>query len=128
MTINKLNDYFKIIVDQELLMQVESLNGVALVVDDEEGIREVLLGYMEFLGLSVEESCCGEDALEMIEQKKYNYICTDKIIPDMSGIEFIKKAKKLPYGNTKYIIVTGYVRPTSKDILELLCDSYIEKP
>jgi two-component system, chemotaxis family, chemotaxis protein CheY len=109
-------------------MIMEPLKGVALVVDDEEGIREVLIDYLEELGLEVEEAESGVVALEKVKTRKYDYICTDYEMPGMSGEEFIQEAKKLSNGDTRFYIVTGYVEVKNEDNSKLTCDGYIQKP
>lgn len=109
-----------------------NLKGIALVVDDEEGIREILIDHLEDLGLAVEEAEDGDLALELVKKKKYDYICTDMRMKRMQGMDFIKKARKLPNGNTGIFIITGGLTTdySSGDRQELkrIADGYITKP
>ena len=108
------------------------LHGTALVVDDEEGIRELLLNYLEDMGLKVETADDGDTALEMVKLKKYDYICTDMTMPRMTGDEFISQAKKYPSGQTKYYIITGGITASyskeKEDIIKKEVEAYIYKP
>jgi CheY-like chemotaxis protein len=110
------------------MMSMKQLKGNALVVDDDENIREILVDCLEELGLIVEEASSGLVALEKVNLKKYDYICTDMTMPGMSGTMFIEKSKKLKNGNTKYFIISGYSECHNKDTGERLYNGYIEKP
>ncbi|MBT3980720.1 MAG: response regulator [Bacteriovoracaceae bacterium] len=108
------------------------LKGVALIVDDEKAIRELLVNLLEDLGLEVDEADDGDTALEKVKNKRYDYICTDMKMQRMQGEEFINKARKLPNGDTGFFIVTGGVTTnySEKKRAELwnIADGYIKKP
>jgi CheY-like chemotaxis protein len=108
------------------------LHGTALVVDDEEGIRKLLSNYLEDMGLEVETADDGDSALEMVKLKKYDYIFTDMTMPRMTGHDFISQAKKHPFGQTKfYIITAGITASYSKEKEEMIkeeVEAYIYKP
>jgi len=108
--------------------QVFALTGKALVVDDEEGIRELLVEHLEDLGLQVDEADDGITALEKVRSYKYDFICTDMKMVHMSGDEFIREALKLPNGNTKYLVITGGVSGDKMKSVENLIHGYISKP
>ena len=111
---------------------IGTLEGSVLVVDDEEDIREILVEYLSNMGLDVDDVENGEEGLKKIKEKKYDYVCTDMKMPKMLGDEFVKEAKKLPNGNTKYFIITGGVTThySKEEITRLkqLADGYILKP
>ena len=117
---------------QQQQQQQAKLNGTALVVDDEEGIRELLVEHLEDLGLQVDEADDGDTALLKIKEKKYDYICTDMTMPRMSGDKFIEEAKKLPYGNTLYFVISGGVAINyskgNNSKLKSIADGNIKKP
>ena len=123
-------------VDAKLFKEVEPLNfikketisGTALVIDDEEGMRELLVECLEDLGLSVDEADDGDTGLEKVRQKKYDYICTDMKMKRMQGDEFIQAAKNLPLGDTKYFIITGGVSSNQLENNKKLANGYIKKP
>jgi PAS domain S-box-containing protein len=108
------------------------LDGRILIVDDEDGIRELLADYLENLGLTVEEAGSGEAALKLLDNRKYDYICTDLKMPKMCGDEFIKRAKDITNTNTRYIIMSGgVINSDGKGLCEQvqnLADGFIIKP
>jgi CheY-like chemotaxis protein len=104
------------------------LKGRALLVDDEEGIRSLLMDLLEDLGLNVEEAESGQMALKMVDENKYDYIFSDVQMPKMSGPEFIEKARQLPNGKAKYFIITGGITSHLTNNLEGLISGIIKKP
>lgn len=110
----------------------KKLKGRALVVDDEEGIRELLVEHLEDMGFEVEQADDGDTALEKIKQSKFDFVCTDMKMQRMQGWELIKEGRKLSYGDIFYFIITGGVSISplqDKDSeLEKLGDGYIRKP
>lgn len=77
-----------------------------LIVDDEkdilEALRRMLRGVYE---VDIAESPF--EALKWIQTKTYHVIVSDQRMPDMSGVEFLEKAKKLSPLSTR-ILLTGY--------------------
>jgi two-component system, response regulator YesN len=82
----------------------------ALIVDDEQHVREAirLLGEWEAQGIQeIYEARNGEEAIEMIQQHRPEIIFTDMKMPKKDGIgllEWIKESKP----DSKTIVVTGY--------------------
>ncbi|MBT7609592.1 MAG: response regulator [Bacteriovoracaceae bacterium] len=109
-----------------------SLSGSALVVDDEKGVRELLVNYLSDMGLKVSWADDGDSALALVKKQKYDYICTDMTMPKMSGDKFIQKAKKLPFGKTRYFVVTGGITASyskeKEELIKEIVDAYIYKP
>lgn len=108
------------------------LSGRALILDDEEGIRELLRETLEDLGLEVDEAAEAFSALEKVKTTKYDYILTDMKMPGMSGDKFIEQARKLPNGNTRYFVITGGVTtefsPERRAQLHHMIDGFLLKP
>ena len=65
-----------------------------LVVDDDDGIRDLVTRYLNengFLSLSV---ACAEDALEAIEFGEFDALVVDVMMPKVTGIDFTKVLRK----------------------------------
>ena len=83
-----------------------------LIVDDEEGILFILKRWIEFLEnekyeIEVLTTTSSLKAIEIIENNKIDILLTDIIMPEMSGIDLLKKTKKInPF--TQVIIMTAY--------------------
>ena len=56
-----------------------------LVVDDEEGIRDVMREYLELEGNTVGEAVDGMDAIKKAKEGDYDLILMDVMMPKLDG-------------------------------------------
>jgi DNA-binding NtrC family response regulator len=78
-----------------------------LVVDDDADILSLFRDNLINLGLNVQTASSATDALKSIDFKTINCIVTDIMMPEMTGVEFIKKLEEL--GHKKIVFfITGY--------------------
>ncbi len=102
-----------------------------LVAEDEPAIRQGIISLLGNLGLAVEITGAAEDgmeALELMEATKPDVLITDIRMPGMSGIELIRKARKL-YPDTEYVILSGYSEfEYAKQAIKYGVQDYILKP
>lgn len=77
-----------------------------LIVDDEkdilEALRRMLRGFYE-----VEIAESPFEALKMVQNRVYHVIVSDQRMPEMTGVEFLEKVKKLSPLSTR-VLLTGY--------------------
>jgi DNA-binding response OmpR family regulator len=83
--------------------------GYVLVIDDEHGIRELLLSALHKAGYEARAASSGETALRMILEKKPEIILCDLMLPGgMTGFELIARLRSDPRTeNIPIIVVTG---------------------
>lgn len=62
-----------------------------LVVDDDETMRDLLRRMLERAGYAVVLAANGRDALERLRDQPTDLIVTDMVMPEMDGIELIRK-------------------------------------
>lgn len=67
-----------------------------LVVDDNAQNLELIVAYLDTLGVQVDTAVDGVDALEKVQQADYNLILLDIMMPKMSGFEVCPKLKSDP--------------------------------
>lgn len=79
-----------------------------LIVDDEEQIREMLGRHFRLLGYEVELARHGKEALEILQNKRVEAVITDIIMPEMDGIELLKRLKE-DHPMIRIVVMTGYV-------------------
>jgi len=77
-----------------------------LVVDDEAQMRKVLRLMLEGTGYEVLDAENGKKALNLQETTPVDLIITDIIMPEMEGIEFIMKVRKIT-PHVKIIAISG---------------------
>jgi DNA-binding NtrC family response regulator len=80
-----------------------------LIVDDDISVRSILKDIVEDKGYKAIEVENGEKALQIIEDKHPHIIFLDINMPGISGIEVLKRIKKMtPAFNGAIIVITGY--------------------
>jgi two-component system KDP operon response regulator KdpE len=98
-----------------------------LVVDDEKSIRRFLNASLSAYGYNIFESASGTDALKESVSTHPDIIILDLGLPDIDGIEVIRKIRK----RTKTPIVVLSVREEASDKIAALdagADDYLTKP
>jgi PAS domain S-box-containing protein len=84
------------------------LGHTVLVVDDEEGIREVVQEGLTVRGMKVDAAESAEKALTMLAATAYDIILCDFNLPRLSGEQFLAEVQK-SRGNSapRFIFITG---------------------
>jgi YesN/AraC family two-component response regulator len=99
-----------------------------LIVDDEQFIRQILARIVQREGYAIGEASDGKDALEKLEQTKYDFVISDIRMPNMDGMELLAEIKTR-FPDTIVILITAYAGDyTAKDVLAVGADHYITKP
>jgi len=99
-----------------------------LIVDDEQSIRKLCMTVGEALGFACMEASSGETALALLEEQPAHMILTDMVMPNMSGLEFLEKVKKL-LPRTEVAVMTGHGSvETAVQAMKLGAYDYISKP
>lgn len=99
-----------------------------LLVDDEQGIRDLLRDFFEIEEFEVFEAPDGAGALEMVKQSRFDVVLTDLKMPGRDGLEVLRQIRHV-CPDTAVLMLTGY--PSTESIvkaLELGCDGYLSKP
>jgi two-component system, NtrC family, response regulator AtoC len=106
----------------------EDLRIRLLIVDDEQSIRRLCMTVGEALGYTCMEANSGETALALLEERPAHMILTDMVMPNMSGIEFLEKVKKL-LPRSEVAVMTGHGSvETAVQAMKLGAYDYIGKP
>jgi len=83
-----------------------------LLVDDDPNILSTLSYSLEEPGHHVTTALGGQNALDVLHRKSFHLVITDLNMPGVDGITVLRRAKEIG-ANTKVIIMTGSVLPTS---------------
>ena len=98
-----------------------------LVVDDDDGIRDLVKKYLNENNFLITTAKNAEDASEKIKIIKFDLIILDIMMPGQTGLEFLSENKKKI--NTPVILLTA--KGESKERIEGLevgADDYLPKP
>ncbi len=112
-----------------------------LVIDDESVSRLLLKEFLQVHG-TCDVAKTGTEALELFnksiaDNKKYDLVCTDIIMPEMDGIELLKRLREIEFKQDIYsegrackIIMTTGVSDLEKimESFDEYCDDYLVKP
>lgn len=105
--------------------------GPILVVEDIPNIRDLLSVTLRFKGYPVITAQNGEEALEIMQEKRPALIITDILMPKMDGYAFVQKLRTDPDTHAIPIIFLSatYTTPEDKIFgLSLGAARFIEKP
>jgi two-component system KDP operon response regulator KdpE len=98
-----------------------------LVVDDDVQIRRVLRATLTAARYDVDTSASGEEALEMMKDRKYHLVLLDLVMPGVDGFELCRTLRSM--SDSEIIIIS--VRSSERDIvagLDAGADDYVTKP
>ena len=98
-----------------------------LIVDDDDGIRELVKQYLDQNNYLVSTANSAEDALEKVKIIKFDLIVLDIMMPGKSGLEFTSENKKRI--DTPIILLTAKGEASERvEGLEIGADDYLPKP
>ena len=87
-----------------------------LVIDDELVIRQALAIMLANVGHKVETAENGRAGLDMLERESFDLVLTDILMPEMDGVEAMRKLRALP-SPPKIVAMSGGVQLTREDFL-----------
>lgn len=105
-------------------------NKTILVVDDSESIREVVGFELERNGYNVMKASDGEKALKHFDGKHIDLLLTDLHMPNMNGLELIRKIRDLnSYKHLPILFLTTETQqPIIKEAKRSGATGWITKP
>jgi DNA-binding NtrC family response regulator len=100
----------------------------ALVIDDDIATLELMQFQLEAEGFQVKVADCGTKGIEFIKEFDFDIILTDLNLPDINGIEMVRRCKEIA-PDTEIIMITGY-GSTEKAVEATKAGAfyYVEKP
>ncbi|MEK7196492.1 MAG: response regulator [Nitrospirota bacterium] len=99
-----------------------------LVIDDEDIVRISCQRALEPEGYDVTAVKSGAAGLRLLENEAFDLVLTDLKMPDMDGIEVLRRVRE-GWPAIEVIIITGYQTvETAVKAIKLGAFDYIEKP
>jgi CheY-like chemotaxis protein/two-component sensor histidine kinase/HPt (histidine-containing phosphotransfer) domain-containing protein len=103
--------------------------GNVLIVDDVEMNVYVAKGLMAHYGLSIDTAVSGFEAIDKIKAgETYDVIFMDHMMPQMDGIETVKKIRELGYSLPIVALTANALAGQAEMFLEKGFDGFISKP
>ena len=103
-------------------------NEKILIVDDEEGICEMLTIMLERQGYTVESLLDGTKAVDILRDGSFDLVISDLRMPNIDGIELIRQIREVQ-PDIQVIVMTAYTSiATVVEALRLGAFDYITKP
>ena len=98
-----------------------------LVVDDDDGIRDLVKKYLNENNFLITTAKSAEDASEKIKIIKFDLIILDIMMPGQSGLEFLSENKKKIHSPVILLTAKGESKERIEG-LEVGADDYLPKP
>tara|TARA_B100002052_G_scaffold295393_1_gene321813 strand:+ start:23 stop:700 length:678 start_codon:yes stop_codon:yes gene_type:complete len=106
---------------------MKNFEGHILVVDDDDGIRNLVKKYLNEKNFLINTADCAEEAQKKIELLKFDLIVLDIMMPGKSGLEFLSENRKK--FDTPVILLTAKGEAKERVTgLEIGADDYLSKP
>lgn len=101
--------------------------GVAVVIEDDADVRNLLEGVLTQAGFEVHTAVDGRAGVEVVRSKQASVVTLDIGLPDIDGFEVLRRIRN--FSNAYVVMLTG--RTDEPDLLSALnagADDYIAKP
>jgi two-component system response regulator PilR (NtrC family) len=99
-----------------------------LVVDDERSMRELLAIVLKREGYDVALADSGQAATELLERDRVDLLISDIKMPDMSGVDVLRAAKKIDPDVLAIMITAFASTETAVEAMRLGACDYLSKP
>ncbi len=98
-----------------------------LLVEDDSSLRNTLKEQLEKLNCSVEAVENGQEALKMLESKKYTCVISDVRMPKVDGMSLLDRMKDMGL-ETPIVMMTGFSEYSEAEISKKGGAVLLEKP
>lgn len=99
----------------------------ALVVDDDEDVRLLLVHVLEGLDLDVAGAATGEQAIERLRETDADLVTLDLTLPDIDGVEVCRRIRE--FSDAYVVMITGRDDESDRLVgLDVGADDYMTKP
>ncbi len=99
-----------------------------LIIDDDQGVRDVLEAFFLEAGYDVMAVADGESGLRLMTQIEFDIIFLDLVMPGMGGLKVLEEAAELKV-EVPCVMMTGFATTeTAVNAMKLGAIDYITKP
>jgi DNA-binding response OmpR family regulator len=98
---------------------------VALVVDDNSSVRNLIAAILESEGFAVTSTGLGEDAVGLAACDRLDLLVVDLVLPDIDGLAIVRSTKAR-HAAVRTILISGMLCATP--LIEAGVDAFLPKP
>lgn len=98
---------------------------MVLVVDDEPAITALLSEVLDIAGFDALTATNGRTALAIARREHPALVLTDRLMPEVDGIEFVRRLRASPVTNDIPVVLMSSTRPTHEQIDDI---PFLPKP
>ena len=112
-------------------IEISTHDALVLIVDDNEINLKVEKNILELYGINVELASSGKKCLEMIENKTYDLILMDHMMPELDGVETLERIRS---GNSinksapVALVTANAIVGVKEEMLKKGFDGFVSKP
>jgi two-component system response regulator HydG len=99
-----------------------------VVIDDEQGILEVVGRFARRAGYDTETCCNGRDAIALLQRRRADLVMVDLRMPDVGGLDVLRAIREID-PRCQAVLMTGYASvDTAVEAIKLGATDYLSKP
>jgi EAL domain-containing protein (putative c-di-GMP-specific phosphodiesterase class I) len=99
-----------------------------LIIDDEPAVLRVLGLLLERNGFAVASASNARDGLALLAEKGFDVVLTDIIMPELSGVDFLKELRRHDLDVPVILMTAGATLDSALDAIEYGAQQYLLKP
>jgi CheY-like chemotaxis protein len=98
-----------------------------LVVDDDEGVRSLLINSLGAMGYQVDAAADGQEAFGLWGANAYGLVISDVIYFHSGGIDLVNRIRQED-AEVPIVVITGYGQEIAQEALDAGADHVLMKP
>jgi DNA-binding NtrC family response regulator len=107
---------------------MSSQRPVLVIVDDEQGILDVVSRFAERAGFDVAVCSHGRDAIALIQTRRPDLVMVDLRMPEVGGLDILRAIRDVD-AHCQAVLMTGYASvDTAVEAVKLGASDYLTKP
>lgn len=99
-----------------------------LVIDDETAVVRVVGLLLERNGFSVDTASSALEGLELLKTRRYHVVLSDIIMPELSGVEFLREMRRYDMDVPVILMTAGPTLDSAIDAIAYGAQQYLLKP
>lgn len=118
--------------DAEKALSLDYSSKAILVVDDNKVNVKVISAFLKHFGIIADSAFSGQEAIDMVQKKKYDLIFMDHMMPEMDGVETTEHIRDLEDDYFRQVPIIACTANVVKGVEELFAqagmDDFVPKP